>query len=518
MPINICKSIYMGKWLFFLSFLPVLISFWAYVKRHEHWSAWLLVLGAFLLRMAVAVMDPFLHDWDEKFHALVAKNMMTYPFKPMLRIDPVLPYDYTAWCCNHIWVHKQPLFLWQMALSMKIFGVNEIAVRLPSALLSAAMVWCVYRIAYIWTNNFHIAYFATLLNTFAYYQIEMVSGKLSLDHNDLVFTAYVAGSIWAFCEYTKTKSFRWVIVTGCLVGCAILVKWLTGLLVFGGWGLWVLLDKQESKLWKNYRDILIAFTLSLLISLPWQFYIMKAFPKESAWEYSYNYKHVTEKLGAFTSADWTFYFNEWSTQYGILLLPFLLLGLLALLPASSVKSRLTVPMLSMAVVVYAFFSFVVQTKMPAFAYTVCPIVLIIIAIGIAYALNVIEKPALKIGWTALLVLLLLTDTFKPRTILDERKSSNEARIAKINNTNIFKSLDQKLPTDYVVFNCRSFEDVDLRFYNGHNGYHWFPEQHHLDSLLATGHKIAAFQSHNGQNLPEYLLLNPKVIVIKEELK
>lgn len=508
----------MGKWLFFLALLPIIISFWWYMKKQERWSAWSLVLGAFLLRIGVSVMDPFLHDWDEKFHALVAKNMMSFPFKPMLRIDPVLPYDYTAWCCNHIWVHKQPLFLWQMALSMKIFGVNEIAVRLPSALLSAAMVWCVYRIATIWTNNFHVAYFAALLSTFAYYQIEMVSGKLSLDHNDLVFTAYVTGSIWAFCEYSRQKSFRWAVITGCLVGCAILVKWLTGLLVFGGWGLWIILNSEERESWKNYRDILVAFTLSLLISLPWQFYVMKAFPKESAWEYGYNYKHITEKLGAFTSADWTFYFKEWPTQYGILLLPFLLLGLLTLLPRPSFKSKLTIPMLSMVAVVYAFFSFVVQTKMPAFVYIACPIVLIIITIGIEHALHFSEKDGSKIQWAALLVLFLAADTFKPWNIFNDRKASNEERNAKITNTNIFKNLDQKVPTDYVVFNCRSFEDVDLRFYNQHNGFHWFPEQPQLDSLIATGHKIAAFQSHNGQNLPEYILNNPHVLVIKEELK
>lgn len=75
----------------------------------------LLLFGAIGVRLFMITIDPFLHDWDERFHAIVAKNMITYPFKPMLFVNPVLPYDYRAWCCNHIWVHKQPLFLWQMA-------------------------------------------------------------------------------------------------------------------------------------------------------------------------------------------------------------------------------------------------------------------------------------------------------------------------------------------------------------------------------------------------------------------
>ena len=50
--------------------------------------------------------------------------MMEDPFKPMLIKNPLFPYHYGDWWNCHIWVHKQPLFLWQMALSMKIFGVS----------------------------------------------------------------------------------------------------------------------------------------------------------------------------------------------------------------------------------------------------------------------------------------------------------------------------------------------------------------------------------------------------------
>ncbi|MBP7399885.1 MAG: hypothetical protein KA954_09890, partial [Chitinophagales bacterium] len=82
----------------------------------------ILFFGALGIRILFNSFFPYLHDWDERFHALVAKNMMTHPFTPMLRANPVLPYDETSWTDGHIWLHKQPLFLWQMALSMKIFG------------------------------------------------------------------------------------------------------------------------------------------------------------------------------------------------------------------------------------------------------------------------------------------------------------------------------------------------------------------------------------------------------------
>lgn len=54
----------------------------------------LLTLLAFGLRCYMATLDPFLHTWDEQFHALVARNMMDNPFVPTLRKGQLLPYDY----------------------------------------------------------------------------------------------------------------------------------------------------------------------------------------------------------------------------------------------------------------------------------------------------------------------------------------------------------------------------------------------------------------------------------------
>ena len=110
-------------------------SLFAYRKSKFKWALILLITGGFLLRLFVAT-DDFLHPWDERYHALVAKNMISSPFVPKLYDNPVLSYDYTNWTGNHIWVHKQPFPLWLMAASMKVFGTNEVAIRIPSLLLS----------------------------------------------------------------------------------------------------------------------------------------------------------------------------------------------------------------------------------------------------------------------------------------------------------------------------------------------------------------------------------------------
>jgi 4-amino-4-deoxy-L-arabinose transferase-like glycosyltransferase len=94
----------------------------------------LLVICGLAIRIYIST-DLFLHTWDERYHALVAKHLIQHPFRPTLYDNPVLPYDYRNWTANHIWLHKQPLPLWTMAASLSLFGVHEIALRLPSSLL-----------------------------------------------------------------------------------------------------------------------------------------------------------------------------------------------------------------------------------------------------------------------------------------------------------------------------------------------------------------------------------------------
>ncbi|HLF65156.1 MAG TPA: hypothetical protein VI603_15435, partial [Saprospiraceae bacterium] len=85
--------------------LPALASIFCFAwMKSDKFALFLLFIGALVIRLYLISLDPYLQDWDERFHALVAKNMIEHPFKPMLRINPIMPYDYTAWCCNHIWV------------------------------------------------------------------------------------------------------------------------------------------------------------------------------------------------------------------------------------------------------------------------------------------------------------------------------------------------------------------------------------------------------------------------------
>ena len=106
--------------------------------------------------------DFFLHTWDERYHALVAKNLIQHPLTPTLYDNPILPYEYKNWTGNHIWVHKQPIPLWGIALSLRIAGINEFAVRLPSIILSSGGILITYYIAsYLYSSK--VAYISSFL-------------------------------------------------------------------------------------------------------------------------------------------------------------------------------------------------------------------------------------------------------------------------------------------------------------------------------------------------------------------
>jgi 4-amino-4-deoxy-L-arabinose transferase-like glycosyltransferase len=507
--------------------MPAFVSLYTFFfLSKKKMSLILLAFSAFLLRLFMAAVDPFLQDWDERFHALVAKNMINNPFKPMLRVEPIMDYDYTSWCCNHIWVHKQPLFLWQMAASMKIFGVNEIAMRLPSVILGAAMVFMIYQISEYWFKHSNIGFIAAFVYTFSFYQLELTSGRFSLDHNDLVFTCYVTASIWAFIQYLKHDfKLTWAVAIGVFVGCAVLNKWLTGFLIFGGWGLYATFSKDTVSLFKKYSHIAISALVACIVFVPWQLYIMKMFPLESAYEFEFNRKHIFEVLQGHVGSN-LYHVNFLTTAYGRFLIPFSLLGIFYAFKQTKVDKVLSVSMLAMVFVVYGFFSLIVKTKMPAFVYPVSSIIIILMASGLYNFLLTVANFFLKENLSqvikktllALLILFIGVYSLKPWEIAKNRSVLNTLRNAKINNTQIYNSIGEDITQKYVIINCKAFEDTEMMFNKNVNAFHWFPEQRVLDSLQNKGYQFAAFKSNNDQNLPEYITKNKRILIIDKQLK
>jgi 4-amino-4-deoxy-L-arabinose transferase-like glycosyltransferase len=476
------------------------------------------LLGAFLLRLLLIQLDPYLHSWDEAYHALVAKSMMKHPLYPLLHANPYLDYNYKSWCCNHVWLHKQPVFMWQMALSMKVFGVNEFAIRFPSVIMGTVMTFFIYKINYYWSQNYRIAFASAFFFSLFHFQLELTTGAIAVDHNDVAFAFYVTASIWALTEYLKKESWIWVLIVGLFSGLAVLNKWLPGLLVFGGWGVAILIDYNKRQNLKYYLHGITGFLTACVVFLPWQFYIIWRFPLESQWEYDFNKKHFFEALEGHEHSFW-YHFEMIDDIYSGEITYFLIIGLILSIFVGKYRERIF-PFWGMAIVVYIFFSFAV-TKMPAFTQPVSFFIFGMAAVPIQQICKVLEDKWGKRSTVLLffpLVLWLSSSNLKIHEIIGSRSEENVYRNAELHNGTIFKKIGGQLKEINLVFNLNSFEEVKLMFYQEVEAYPWFPESRKIDSLYEIGVGIAVFPQHKGGGpLHHYMIHSEKVKVLSDTL-
>ena len=493
-----------------LFFLSSLISFFS----HKHRLALvLLTLGAFSIRFFMALLDPFLHEWDERFHALVAKNMMETPFTPRLWPEALLPYSYKDWSSNYIWVHKQPLFLWQMALSLKVFGVNEIALRLPSILMATAQCLLIARIGTL-LHSKKLGYVAAFLFALSFYQLEMSIGNAGTDHNDAAFSFYVTASLWALAEYWSSQKKYWLVLIGLFSGMAILVKWLVGLLVYAGWGIGLVLTKKERFRFSRYTEMGLSLLVTLIVALPWQLYISAQFPLESAHEYAYNSRHLYEALEGHAGSYWFYY--EWNALvYGKYSLWLIIPGLI-LLAWKPQNQFLKKALLSSFVLVYVLYT-LAATK--GFAYIFVINVVVFLAMGAVLVMA--EEWLSKYSKRSAIFLLILAFALGgyslryPKLVEKYSKKNQTFKRQKLlHNAEVYRELNDLVPEGYVLFNC--IDPVSAMFYCDRVIYDWLSdEKYHI--AKEKGAKMAVLRgTHN--IVPLCLDLDEETVFISRDLR
>jgi 4-amino-4-deoxy-L-arabinose transferase-like glycosyltransferase len=479
-------------------------------RRRQYGLAVLWLMGAaFGLRLLLIGADPFLHDWDERFHALVAKNMLANGFlRPLLRAHPVLPYDYQQWCCNHVWLHKQPLFLWQLALSLKVFGSNESALRLPSALLGSLVLWPGYRLGRLVFGP-AVGYHAAWLLAVAYYQLELTTGWQSVDHADVAFMSYVTASVWAYYESRQptARAGWWSLLAGVLAGAAVLCKWLPGLVVYVAWGLELLRHPAHRRQPGAYLRLAGALAATLLVALPWQFYTYQQFPLESAFERAYASQHFGQELEG-QGGPWYFYLTQ-NMWYQYQWLTVLLGAGLGLLLARPYRHRPMRPLLVVCGVVFGFFS-LAATKMPSYTYVVAPLLLVPAAVAWVAGLNWVGTHAgrwrgvLKMALSGLVVVLALRPSSLLKHHTDRWAAEPLARQRKKQHRAVYARLDALVPADCVLFGVPALEEVEAMFYAQRPVYAGLPTPAECQTLRAQGLRVAVLPTAGGPPLPAYL--------------
>lgn len=474
-------------WLVFL-----IGAIFVYLKKPKL-TPWFLFAAAVSIAAAFALFSPCLFTWDEQFHALVGKNLSRDPLTPMLFPRHPVPSPPIHWIDASIWLHKQPLFTWQIALSIKLFGTSAFAVRLPSVIFHGFLVLAIFRIGTLVFNR-KTGFIAALIVLHSTFLLGLISGRVGTDHNDYIFLCYITFSCWAWFEWDFSKKRKWLYWIGIFAGCAILTKWLVGLLVFFGWALVILSRLKKENFWSATKSLLLSFGITIVVALPWQIYTFIQFPEEAKREMEYNTQHIFHAVEDH-SGDYTYHFMQLKELYfnspEFLLLVFIGIFFLFFRP---VEKRYKIFILASIAVIYLFFT-IVKTKMPGFTAPAFGFIALLMAFGIAETTNLIRNKWIRTATLTLVLAVVINWMLKPYPTLNKfgfGENNGEASYREM----ILRSHDFMLKEGSdsekrVVFgaNFAEFANISWMFFNDETAYPSLPSDEQIDELTNQGYSI-----------------------------
>ena len=440
----------------------------------------MLLLGGFFIGLGSIHLDDFLHGWDERYHALVARNMLINPLKPTLFPEAPLSSSYHGpWWASYIWMHKGPLFSWQMGLCMLIFGNGIVAMRLASVLMFMLLVHPAYRCARLFFPK--AAYVITLLIIMQPLLHLLISGRLGMDHNDIAFIAYIGVSFWAWCEYKFSQDKEWIYWVGVAAAAAILTKWVAGSLIFCIWGLHILLfEIRQREQWKALATSILTCAAMVL---PWFIYCYLEYREVFVREWKYNSEHLFEPLEGHVN-EWYFHLKTWY-DYFLPIVVFSAIGLLLIHKEKNVVARKIGIVSSLAIVAVMLVYSFAATALPAYTIILLLPVAFLAAAGIERFLSVTEKK-----WLNPVFIILLT-TFSTYNLWQGYKTyipQDWIAEHQLHMKEFYSEVGDKLPENAVIFNTPEMEFIEAMYYTGRVSYQMVPTEEDIDEMVAKGYE------------------------------
>ena len=220
------------------------------ILQHRHFYFWACI-AIILLRLIFNTFVPLM-DKTEARYAEIARIMV----ETNNWVTPQIDYGVPFWA-------KPVLSTWLSALSMKVFGTNEFAVRLPSLLLSLLMVLMVNKFAGKKDLPFYFAGFVII--TLPEFLLHM--GVVSTDITLSLSVAIIMLSFWKSVSENQKSVWNYLFFVG--IGLGMLAKGPIALiLTFPPLLIWIVLFKEYKKVLRAF-PWLTGFLLLILIAVPW---------------------------------------------------------------------------------------------------------------------------------------------------------------------------------------------------------------------------------------------------------
>ncbi|MBM2623066.1 glycosyltransferase family 39 protein [Actinoplanes sp. LDG1-06] len=258
------------------------------VRRNRRWPVLVLLLGTAVLYL----WDLSASGWGNSFYAAAAQAGAQ---------------SWKAWLFgsldagNAITVDKPPAAMWVMGLSARIFGVNSWAILAPQALMGVASVWFLYAAVKRWSGQA-----AGLVAGAALALTPVAVLMFRYDNPDALLVLLMTAGAYTTVRALEKASWKWLALTGVLLGFGFLTKMMQAFLVLPAFAL-VYLVAAPTGLGRRIRDLLIA-GLALIVSAGWYVALVSLWPASSRpfiagstnntlWELALGYNGLGRILG-----------------------------------------------------------------------------------------------------------------------------------------------------------------------------------------------------------------------------
>jgi len=318
-----------------------------------------------------------IENWDEARYA-------NSSFEMLQNKNFIVPYYNGS---PEIWSVKPPLMNWIQVFFMKIFGPNELAVRLPSAIAALLTMLLIIWFCFRHLNSKQLGYFSALVLItsagFIGYHVARTGDF------DALLTLFTTSLLIFFILYLETEKTKYIYIFGLSILFAGITKGIAGFLFFPALFIIAVLYKKLISILKNkhfYISCISALTLILLL------YFLRELQSPGylklVWKEELGGRFGTIIEGH--QGPWNYYIdnlNIWQFNYWII--PFLLGVLIILFRTNEIvksKSKIFYSFV-IAITLYLFIISKADTKLAWYTAPIFPFISIIAALAITTALS-----------------------------------------------------------------------------------------------------------------------------------
>jgi 4-amino-4-deoxy-L-arabinose transferase-like glycosyltransferase len=208
---------------------------------------------------------------------------------------------------------KPILIYWLQAASVWLFGVNEFAFRLPSAL--AATLWTLAVFGFVRRLRDERSGLVAAIITATAFEVSVMGRAATAD---ALLNLFIAGSMFSLFLYWRETHRRWLLLSYALIGLGFLTKGPVAVLIPLAVSFLFYLSKRRLRDWFRLVFDPAGIALFLAIAAPW--YVIQYLKEGDAFIQGFFFKHNLDR------------FQSPMEQHGGSLLYYLPVVLLAVLP------------------------------------------------------------------------------------------------------------------------------------------------------------------------------------------